>query len=240
MFYNSYTYFSCYSSEGTYGDTYGLTSAACSGPCHAGYLCLTASPSPTQYECGANSSVYCPVGSSAPSLVPAGFYSRGRTLTTRSAILPCPSGMYCMDGLQYECPAGRFSRSGSRTEECDGLCAAGYYCPTSSSSATQFSCPAGRFGSLGMGTAACTGSCLRGYYCPPNSTVAHQNECGNEYVYCPHGVGAPIPVSRYYYSSGGNITTRFEQRKCIFDRTLGTPPAAELRRNLCPSTTVWV
>ena len=82
------------------------------------------------------------------------------------------------------------------------------------------------------------GSCLKGYYCPLNSTTPFEVECGGEHVYCPHGSASPLPVLAGHYSTGGNITTRSGQEKCIGTDTLGTPPAANHRINVCPSTTV--
>jgi hypothetical protein len=227
------------SPQGSYGGTYGLTSESCSGFCTKGYRCNYASPSPTQFPCWDNSTMYCPEGSYQPILVPAGYYSVGDFETTKYTIVSCPPGMYCVDGLKNMCPAGRYSAMGSPTADCDGLCDAGYYCPTMSTSPTQFPCPAGRFGTRGMTDSACSGSCLRGYYCPLTSTRPFEYECGDEYHYCPHGSPAPIPVSLHHFSTGGNSTTRFAQSRCVFSETEGTPPAADRRINICPSTTVF-
>ena len=42
--------------------------------CHPGYWCPPGSTTPTQRRCG-NASVYCPVGSGAPTLAPPGYYT---------------------------------------------------------------------------------------------------------------------------------------------------------------------
>lgn len=51
---------------GYFGGDVGMVSPTCSGPCTAGYICTSASPSSTQHPCGLNSSVYCPEGSFRP------------------------------------------------------------------------------------------------------------------------------------------------------------------------------
>lgn len=219
---------------GSFGSTYGLTSSACSGLCSAGYICSAASPSSVQMPCGLGPEVYCPVGSYAAQVVPDGYYSTNGTSTTRSAISPCPKGTWCSGGVKRLCAAGRYSAFGSSTVECDGLCEAGFYCLEGSSDPKQHSCPPGRYGKLGMTSAACAGACLRGYYCPSNSTLPWQNECGGEFFYCPPGSGSPIPVSRGYYSTGGNSTTRFAQAYCDVGPYNGAPPFGDI----CPSTTV--
>jgi hypothetical protein len=54
----------------------------------------------------------------------------------------CEPGSYCLpDGVRRECPAGRYgSTPGLNTVGCTGACAAGYYCPTGSTSSTQHVC----------------------------------------------------------------------------------------------------
>lgn len=172
--------------------------------------------------------------------VPAGFYSIGSEFNTRFAIEPCLPGRYCVDGVQIACEPGRYSRKGSPFPLCDGLCSPGFYCPRNSTSPTQIACPPGRFGTAGAVNFHCMGSCLQGYFCPNASTTPFQNECGGEYVYCPHGSGAPLPVSVGYYSTGGNETTRYAQSKCEVAPYMGTPPAGSSRSDVCPSTTVML
>ncbi len=61
----------------------------------------------------------------------AGRYGRGVGLSEDDS--PC-----------LACPAGRWS-SRTGVTSCPGLCAAGYFCPAGSSSATTAQCPAGRY-----------------------------------------------------------------------------------------------
>lgn len=222
---------------GYYGGETGLTGGTCSGMCTPGYICDEASPSPTQRVCG-GVSVYCPEGSYNTTEVPAGYYSVGHDYTTRQSIQACEPGYWCSGGVKRICSAGRYSVSGSSTEECDGLCERGYWCAAGSSSATQHDCPAGRYGHLGMKSDVCKGSCMAGYYCPVNSYSATQHECGGENYYCPHGSGSPQAVSSGYFSAGNNATTRVEQIQCADTDYTGTPPVSNSRSNLCPATTV--
>ena len=223
---------------GTYGGSTGLSSMQCSGPCDAGFICPLNSTSAQQQPCGHSADVYCPVGSYRPITVPAGYYSVGMDHTTRQSILPCPPGMWCVDGVKRLCAAGKYSVNGSPTAKCDGLCKKGYYCSAGSSSSTQHNCPPGRYGHLGMIDANCKGSCYIGYYCPVNSFSPTQFECGGEQYYCPHGSGARNLVQSGYFSAGGNATTRHMQVKCDIGTYFGTPPAGKMRTNICPSTTM--
>ena len=53
----------------------------------------------------------------------------------------CPPGSYCVDGIRYLCPAGRYGmKSGETNSSCTGPCAVGYYCPAGSISKIQIPC----------------------------------------------------------------------------------------------------
>lgn len=225
--------------SGFFGSTAGLSSGTCSGQCDAGYICGPASFSARSMPCGSGPQSYCPRGSGNSTAVPAGFYSVNGSLTTRSAILPCPQGTYCTQGQQLPCPAGRYSLTGSKSEECDGFCAAGFFCLERSASPTQYACPAGRYGLEGEQNASCRGQCLPGYFCPLNSTSPFQFECGGDNTFCPAGSGAPLPVRRGYYSSGANATIRQRQDFCDVRIYYSTPPAGRKRLAICPDTTVY-
>lgn len=225
---------------GRYGENPAETDPTCSGLCDGGFFCKEGSAFRNQNPCG-SPAVYCPQGSSEPHVVPAGYYSINGTDSTRSAIVKCPSGHYCVRGVKRPCAAGRYSLDGSPSAFCDGLCAPGFYCPPASSSETQMSCPAGRYGEQGMTDSSCLGICARGFFCPQNSTSSRQNECGGEYLYCPVGSALPTEVDIGHYSTGGTPTTRFAQQRCEYESTvLGSPPAAGARVNICPSTTRWL
>ena len=181
---------------GSYGATPGLLTASCSGACAAGYFCPSNSTSPTQRQCGVDvvvpctngssngtgpcigdpASVYCPGGGGSPLFADAGTYTAGATEWTMNRSLPCDSGSYCTGGVMYPCPPGRFGcadRLGS--EECNGPCAAGFYCPV---------------GSLTSQARPCGGNAS-------NVDAAT--------YYCPEGVGAPLRVGVGNYSVGSGL-----------------------------------
>ena len=62
---------------GTYGIEPGLSDAACSGECDAGYFCAAGSTSPTAALCGQYvdppQAAYCPAGAGHPMPAPVGF-----------------------------------------------------------------------------------------------------------------------------------------------------------------------
>ena len=89
---------------GRYGATAGLSSAGCTGPCGAGFVCLAGATHPTLLpdtdygqnyttvtRCGTES-VYCPQGSGAALLAAAGFYTVGDTTATRVDQEACEAG----------------------------------------------------------------------------------------------------------------------------------------------------
>ena len=178
---------------GQYGNTTGLPTAACSGPCNAGTYggSLGLTISSCNGSCAAG--YYCPPGS------------------TRVNQTACPLGQYSLGGAGNctLCDAGRYGSSQAlSTTNCSGLCAAGYYgatpglnvstcsgpcapgyiCSNGSLNATtlacspgQYSlqgssactvCPAGQYGlSYALGSASCSGACTPGHYCPAGSVA---------------------------------------------------------------------
>ena len=62
---------------GRYGFEMGLENEDCSDLCHEGFYCPEGSWNQT--VCG-SSSVFCPTGSSEPTLVSSGYYSQGLLL----------------------------------------------------------------------------------------------------------------------------------------------------------------
>lgn len=57
-------------------------------------------------------------------------------------LIECPVGSYCMGGVQYYCPAGRFGnrRRLEHDSNCTGPCSSGYYCPPGSITSRQIPC----------------------------------------------------------------------------------------------------
>ena len=135
---------------GIYGDHPGLLRSNCSGLCEQGYYCTGGSSTPRQYSCGA-SNVYCPAGSSNPIPIGAGEkciagkivkFAKDQKHCYETA--KCALGHYCVNGLEYRCPAGRYGSSeGLMSPECTGLCLPGEYCPEGSISPTL--CPHGYY-----------------------------------------------------------------------------------------------
>lgn len=75
---------------------------------------------------------YCPDGTPSATSYPcsAGSYSNRTDLAADSECYPCPLSFWC---------------GGSGSDEPDGTCEAGYYCPLSTAAATEYPCPAGTF-----------------------------------------------------------------------------------------------
>jgi hypothetical protein len=157
---------------GTFGNTTGLTTAACSGVCPAGvYGNATALTSPAcrgpcspGYACPANS--------------------------TNATVSICTPGKYSSGGLGVcsPCPVGVYgSASGLTSPACSGPCTAGYACPAGSTSSLASICSPGLYSTSGLGVCspcplgvygstsgvtspACSGSCSAGCV-PPTPTV---------------------------------------------------------------------
>jgi len=161
---------------GKYGNQTGLTNENCSGDCKRGYFCPPGSIISAPHHCG-SPRYYCPEGSPFPSVADEGhFTSNGSSQST------CPPGSFCVGGVAYLCPAGRYgSSTGLSSNVCDGPSEAGYYTPIGSTSSRQFPCPAGTFGVSGMQDEKCMGLATPGYYTPLGSSSAIQKECGGKW-----------------------------------------------------------
>ena len=91
------------------------------------------------------------------------------------------AGYYnCEDGTCDVAGAGYYSASGSNSR---AQCSAGYYCSTTTNSASTGN-----------------GQCTAGYYCPAGSSSATQNACGAG-NYCPTGSSSTTQCSAGYYGS---------------------------------------
>ncbi|OQR87461.1 hypothetical protein ACHHYP_20382 [Achlya hypogyna] len=116
-----------------------------------GYYCPSGSASAQAVPCG-NVGVYCPPGSSQPMAVTVGYYSTGGTNVTRPAQTICPVGSFCRHGVVYQCPPGTYGDTPGLTEDmCSGWCAAGYFCPFGTTSATALACNATSYSTPGLG-----------------------------------------------------------------------------------------
>ena len=68
-----------------------------------------------------------------------------------------------------------------------------------------------------------------GYFCEPGSTSSRAAACGGITKYCPQGSELPITVLPGWYTVGGDIWTRIDQKRC--------PPGSYCingERKLCP------
>eukprot|EP01038_Epipyxis_sp_PR26KG_P006767 gene6767-9268_t len=172
---------------GRFGSTSGLTNSYCSGKCLAGYYCQSGSITSTQNDCG-DPSVFCPEGTGYPIKAAAGRKTlstvSNSSLSVMSYEVLCSIGHYCIGGIEYPCPVGRYGNSsGLQTSECSGSCLSGEYCPAGSiiplvcdegtycpDGSFKYYCPAGTFGAAkGLKDKHCTGLCSKGYYCPEGS-----------------------------------------------------------------------
>jgi len=174
---------------GRYGAAQGETHPLCTGVCDPGYFCKEASFRPDQEACG-NHSVYCPEGSSAPTVVLPGYYTYGD------------------GGLEEEDP---WSRTHMRVGQ--NLCDKGFYC----ADGVRHICPPGFYGDQeGMSDPGCSGSCPAGFYCPAGSTDPYENECGAPNLFCPEGSASPQGVGVGFFTVGSeNKTTRTSERRCV-------------------------
>lgn len=124
---------------GRIGNTTGLFTDLCSGPCPKGFYCPNYG-SANGIPCG-NASVYCPEGSIEPAKVSLGYYSIGEGLDKSTEQHVAPVGWYAMDGILFPCRPGRFGAiAGLSNSSCSGECNAGFFCPSNSTSARQFYC----------------------------------------------------------------------------------------------------
>lgn len=132
---------------GRYGVSEGLSDPNCTGVCPMGFYCPPSSIYPTSRPCNPNNpKEFCPEGSEHPSSVFKGYYAVNNTLLLGAGggfadQRICPMGSYCIDGLRFLCPAGRFGDIlGSVNASCSDACLVGFYCPPGSISKIQIPC----------------------------------------------------------------------------------------------------
>ncbi|XP_036928145.1 uncharacterized protein LOC119004899 isoform X4 [Acanthopagrus latus] len=147
-------------------------------PCHAGYVCLGGSCSPTPsdgshgYLCPAGYS--CPVGSASEAPCEPGTYS------------PAPGAAHCIT-----CPKGTMCSS-SATQE-PAVCPAGHLCPAGT--ALPQPCPSGTFSNqTGAHSLSVCTPCTSGSYCSSHGASAPQGPCLQGY-FCQGGATEPTPHS---------------------------------------------
>ena len=102
--------------------------------CFHRYYCPTRSTDPDTYPC-TDRAYFCPAGAASPTAVRSGYYSvqaadgggtcpDGQLCSERE----CDAGHYCVSGVKYACPAGRWGNGTRLTsqQQCS-LCPAGRY-----------------------------------------------------------------------------------------------------------------
>jgi len=162
---------------GRYGSSPGQKNAMCSGSCKAGYYCPLASTKPDEVQCG-GPQYFCPEGSGERINVHVGYHSVGsESPYTMPAQSVCEKGHYCVRGVSYECPAGRYGAvQGLSHYNCSAICPVGHYCPQASVLPTP--CPAGTYGDeVGLTSPACSGLCALGHFCVEGSVSYTQERC---------------------------------------------------------------
>ena len=185
----------CYG--GFFGETSGLTSAACTGKCRKGYYCPPGSTSPTMHKCPAGrwggdagmasatcsglcaEGHFCPEGSTSPTQFPCGgtewfcpIGSPDRTHVTGGYYTTVTASIVG-DSTH---PTVRRARSSRNYRTSQAICERGHYCIKG----TKERCPAGVYGSTpGLVSASCTAPCPRGHWCPEGSPLP---------IECPAGV----------------------------------------------------
>ena len=105
--------------------------------CTEGFYCSGG----VMMDCGIG--FYCPAGSSKPISVPDGYYSLPLSSPSysRTSIIICPPGSFCLYGNRSLCPAGFFGHSyGLSSPNCTAPCLHGYICPSGTVSPLSHDC----------------------------------------------------------------------------------------------------
>lgn len=151
--------------------------------------------------CG-NSSVFCREGSSEPQSVTKGFFSIGGSSdVTREDQSIAPKGHFAKDGILFECPPGHFGNTtGLFTDDCSGICEAGWYCPQASLHSRQVAC-GGEQNICPQGSSS-PQAVRHGYY----TTIFNEELCR------PGKFRVPLPEEEVGVSS---VTSKLSKDSCI-------------------------
>lgn len=174
---------------GTYGGSTALSTAACSGPCDAGFWGIAGQ---TSRRC----SGVCDSGR---------WGSTGQTTTSCSGA--CAAGYWggpaqVASTCAGQCLPGYWGATGEVSADCSGGCTAGFYCPAGSTSPTQVQCPAGYYCPSTTGAPLV---CPPGYICLAGAGSLSPCTVGS---YCPGltALGAAIPCPSGTYGSVTALT----------------------------------
>ena len=170
----SYVDFPAACSAGLYGNettTKAQSSPLCSGLCPAGHTCGLATVVPEPCERGG----YCPAGSPAARLCPAGSHGNTTDLSSAAQCAACPAGTACGNGAvdPTPCSPGTFAANGS-SASCTP-CAEATYQPDPGSTecivcGDGYTCPPGS-------SARIPASCNEGTFLPAGQPFANQSDC---------------------------------------------------------------
>jgi hypothetical protein len=151
--------------------------------------------------CG-DSSVFCRKGSVEPTAVTKGFYSiGGSSNATREEQKIAPRGYFSKEGIVFACPAGHYGNtSGLFTDECSGICEAGWFCPPASTSPRQIAC--GRESHICPKGSSGPQQVQDGYY----TTVFNEEPCR------PGKFRAPLPGEEVGVSP---VTEKLSKDSCV-------------------------
>jgi hypothetical protein len=140
---------------------------------------------------------YCPTQASTPTPCPAGTYGNGTgSINAATGCVPCTAGFYCLAGSAY--PTAQ--------------CPRGFYCPTSTPTASSYPCTAGNYvNSLGSIAISACSPCPSTFYCPQGTGDYSPNICPPGY-YCPQGTTSstlyPCPAGLYSGQVGLNSSSQ--------------------------------
>ena len=164
----------------TFGNTSGLTSPLCSGPCPLGHYCPEATVVPTPCPPGRHITPIAGVGSALESCLPCAPGSYNPTPgRAHGSCIPCPVGTLS-DGLYSTscgpCPLGGYcaTTGAASVRQTFEPCPAGTYNPIMGASgiAACIACPRGKASPIpGSVNAASCHHCLPGSYAPTNGTA---------------------------------------------------------------------
>jgi hypothetical protein len=175
---------------GRYGDTTGLSVAACTGPCDAGYACPAGSAvrNPTAARCPAGK--FAEAGATVCSdCSPGRFSAAGAGMVGSVRVSSSYASPPLPPSLTYRLPVWAYlgdhracasAKVTFRACSCMDVvmcsvglciqCSIGQY---SASVTSCVDCPAGKFGSvLALQNALCSGDCAAGYACPQGSITS--------------------------------------------------------------------
>ncbi|XP_037124116.1 zonadhesin [Syngnathus acus] len=190
---------------GTFSSITGNSHLSNCTECTAGYYCdVEGTVKPTLCLAG----YYCPPGMTEGTGLPCptGTVQNQLGASSIDACLPCPAGLFCSQpGLShptglceagYYCPTGSTSKNSSEYQSHSArshLCLSGYYCPAGTKN--PIPCPAGTLSiSRGLKTVKDCPPCPPGHFCdrPASTQLSDALPCHAGYV-CLGGSSSPAP-----------------------------------------------